>query len=50
MELQCEEGTQINIVRANYGRFSNTICNAKEVPGWSVNCFQPKTLRIVKER
>ena len=37
-------------MRANYGRFSLTICNTEGVTDWSVNCMAPRSLRIVQDR
>ncbi len=52
-----EEEETIRAVRANFGRFSGSVCTRgaeEEEEGegraWSVTCMQPKTLRIVKER
>eukprot|EP00095_Tigriopus_kingsejongensis_P003807 maker-scaffold465_size163580-snap-gene-0.17 protein:Tk03807 transcript:maker-scaffold465_size163580-snap-gene-0.17-mRNA-1 annotation:"PREDICTED: latrophilin-2-like" len=55
MVIACEEGTQINVVRANFGRFSGSICNdfgenAPQTQDWSVNCLEPRSLRAVNER
>jgi len=48
--IECEEATVINLVRANYGRFSISICNAMGNTTWSTNCIQPTTLRELKKR
>ncbi|TRY70743.1 hypothetical protein TCAL_12813, partial [Tigriopus californicus] len=55
MVIKCDEGTQINVVRANFGRFSGSICNefganAEHASDWSVNCLEPRSLRVVNER
>ena len=50
LELECEEGAVINLVRANYGRFSISICNGEGNTAWSVNCMEPRTLRIINTR
>ena len=50
LDIQCEEGTVINLVRANYGRFSISICNDKGNTAWSVNCMEPRTLRVINAR
>jgi len=50
LDIQCEEGTVINLVRANYGRFSISICNEKGNTAWSVNCMEPRTLRVINAR
>ena len=38
LQLACEEGTKINLIRANFGRFSISICNLQGNLEWSVNC------------
>ena len=50
LELECEEGAVISLVRANYGRFSISICNGEGNTAWSVNCMEPRTLRIINTR
>ncbi len=50
LQIACGEGTVINIVRANFGRFSIAICNEMGNTDWSVNCHQPRTLRVVNAR
>jgi len=50
MKIECEEGTVINLIRANYGRFSISICNSEGNTAWSVNCMEPRTLRIINQR
>ena len=37
-------------MRANFGRFSIAICNDVGNTDWSVNCLQPRTLRVVNAR
>jgi len=50
LDIECEEGTMINLVRANYGRFSISICNGEGNTAWSVNCMEPRTLRVINTR
>jgi len=50
LDIQCEDGEQINLVRANFGRFSISICNEEGITEWSVNCMEPRTLRIINAR
>ena len=50
LELECEEGAVINLVRANYGRFSISICNPEGNTAYSVNCMEPRTLRLINNR
>ncbi|XP_052863199.1 latrophilin Cirl-like [Anopheles cruzii] len=45
--IECENGDLINLIRANYGRFSITICNDHGNVDWSVNCMSPKSLRVL---
>ena len=48
MSFTCEEGTSINIIRANFGRFSNSVCpsDSKDI-SWSNRCLHPISLRVV---
>jgi len=50
MAISCEEGTSISIVRANFGRFSISICNELGNTTWSTHCIQPTTLRALTAR
>ena len=50
LKIECEEGTVINVVRANFGRFSISICNDGGNTEWSVNCMEPRTLRVINAR
>ena len=51
VELFCEDNKVINIVRANYGRISSSICvnniNGHDSGSWSTRCIQPTSLRTV---
>lgn len=47
MTIGCEPGYVINLIRANYGRFSITICNDQGNVDWSVNCMSAKSLRVL---
>ena len=40
----------LDVIRANYGRFSIAICNDHGNTDWSVNCMSPRTLRVIKAR
>ena len=40
----------IEVTRANYGRFSIALCNEEGRTDWSVNCFEPKTKKIITDR
>ena len=50
LDLQCPQGSVINVMRANYGRFSVGICNQHGITDWSVNCMAPRSLRILQDR
>ena len=50
LEIECDEGTVISLVRANYGRFSISICNELGNTSWSTHCIQPTTLRALTTR
>ncbi|XP_069693685.1 latrophilin Cirl isoform X9 [Periplaneta americana] len=50
LKIECKEGELIHLIRANYGRFSITICNDHGNTDWSVNCMSPKSLRVLHNR
>ena len=50
MTVSCEPGETIQVVRANYGRFSIAICNKHGYTNWSVNCKSHTTTRILQKR
>nr|B4P3A0.1 RecName: Full=Latrophilin Cirl [Drosophila yakuba] len=50
LTIECEPGDVINLIRANYGRFSITICNDHGNVEWSVNCMFPKSLSVLNSR
>lgn len=50
LRIECKDGELINLIRANYGRFSITICNDHGNTEWSVNCMSPKSLRVLHAR
>ncbi|XP_078048524.1 latrophilin Cirl [Augochlora pura] len=45
--IECGEGKLIHLIRANYGRFSITICNEHGNTDWSVNCMSAKSFRVL---
>ncbi|RZF42376.1 hypothetical protein LSTR_LSTR004184, partial [Laodelphax striatellus] len=47
LKIECKSGELIHLIRANYGRFSITICNDHGNTDWSVNCMSPKSLRVL---
>jgi hypothetical protein len=50
LNITCTSGGRLNIIRANYGRFSIAICNVHGNTEWSVNCMSPRTLRVIRAR
>ncbi|CAL4223886.1 unnamed protein product, partial [Meganyctiphanes norvegica] len=50
LNIECEAGHVINVIRANYGRFSITICNTHGNTEWSVNCQSMRTHRVLADR
>ncbi|CAG9796159.1 unnamed protein product, partial [Diatraea saccharalis] len=50
LKIGCSEGSVIHLIRANYGRFSITICNDHGNIDWSVNCMSTKSLRVLHSR
>ena len=48
--VACDAEQTIQIVRANYGRFSIAICNDDGKTHWSVNCMSPKTRHILQNK
>jgi len=51
LELECEEGAVISLVRANYGRFSLSICNSLAEGSLSTQCDSSReTSSILRSR
>ncbi|RWS31962.1 Galactose binding lectin domain containing protein 1-like protein [Leptotrombidium deliense] len=50
LHLHCEEGRHIHLDRANYGRFSISICNDGGRLDWSVNCMSYRSFLIMQDR
>ena len=50
LQISCLDGYTINIVRANYGRFSIAVCNEVGRTDFSVNCMSKGSLNILKSR
>ncbi|XP_068218273.1 latrophilin Cirl-like isoform X2 [Palaemon carinicauda] len=48
--MECDPGHVINLIRANYGRFSITICNEHGNTEWSVNCMSPRSHRVLHDK
>ncbi|KAG8195466.1 hypothetical protein JTE90_002638 [Oedothorax gibbosus] len=50
LHISCEEGHLIHLLRANYGRFSISICNEHGSLDWSVDCASQRSYYIIYER
>eukprot|EP00095_Tigriopus_kingsejongensis_P003806 maker-scaffold465_size163580-snap-gene-0.18 protein:Tk03806 transcript:maker-scaffold465_size163580-snap-gene-0.18-mRNA-1 annotation:"latrophilin cirl" len=50
LQINCTDNHYLDIIRANYGRFSIAICNDHGNTDWSVNCMSPRTLRVIEAR
>ncbi|XP_037949539.1 latrophilin Cirl [Teleopsis dalmanni] len=50
LTIECDPGDIISLIRANYGRFSITICNDHGNVDWSVNCMFSKTLTVLNSK
>ena len=48
MTISCDVNEVIQVIRANYGRFSIAICNKHGYTDWSVNCMSPETKRVLQ--
>ncbi|KAK7586193.1 hypothetical protein V9T40_004069 [Parthenolecanium corni] len=50
LKIECNENHVINIIRANYGRYSIAVCNDNGSTDWSVNCMSHRSLLILQGR
>lgn len=50
LEIECQLGESIQLIRANYGRFSIQICNENGQVDWKVNCMSPASFQIIANR
>ena len=50
LNMECDPGHVINLIRANYGRFSITICNEHGNTEWSVNCMSRRSHRVLHDK
>ncbi|XP_023232841.1 latrophilin Cirl-like isoform X3 [Centruroides sculpturatus] len=50
LHIKCDEGQLINLIRANYGRFSISICNEHGNLDWSVDCMSHRSFREMQQR
>ncbi|XP_022238293.1 latrophilin Cirl-like isoform X1 [Limulus polyphemus] len=49
LHIVCDNGSLIRLIRANYGRFSISICNDHGALEWSVNCMSPLSFRVMQD-
>lgn len=47
LQISCEPGTLIHLIRANYGRFSISICNEHGNLDWSVDCTSQRSYYVI---
>ncbi|KAG0410106.1 hypothetical protein HPB47_012776, partial [Ixodes persulcatus] len=50
LSFACPEGQLIALIRANYGRFSISICNEHGTLDWSVDCKSNRSYNVIRER
>lgn len=50
LKIECKENYVINLIRANYGRYSITVCNDNGSTDWSVNCMSHRSFVILQGR
>ena len=50
LKITCQDDFFLDIVRANYGRFSVAICNEEGRTDLSVNCLSPNSLEVLQRR
>lgn len=49
LKINCPENNFISVVRANFGRFSITICNEHGNVDWSVNCASQQSYTVLSK-
>lgn len=49
LSFSCGEGQLISLIRANYGRFSISICNDHGTLDWSVDCKSNRSYAVIQE-
>ncbi|XP_015794803.1 A-agglutinin anchorage subunit [Tetranychus urticae] len=49
LEIVCEKDTHINLIRANFGRFSIQTCNEHGSHEMKVDCVSPISFRVMEE-
>lgn len=50
LQIECQLGESIQLIRANYGRFSIQICNEHGQLDWKVNCMSLNSNQIIANR
>jgi len=50
LSISCSHDQVIQVIRANFGRFSIAICNRHGTTDWSVNCMAPSSMRVLQRR
>ncbi|CAH4032736.1 unnamed protein product [Pieris brassicae] len=50
LNIECNNGSVIRLIRASYGRFLITICNKNGNTNWNTNCFSTQTMRVAHNR
>ncbi|XP_076356026.1 adhesion G protein-coupled receptor L1-like isoform X2 [Tachypleus tridentatus] len=50
LNITCKPGYRINLIRANFGRFSIALCNENGALDWSVDCMSKITSRVMQDR
>ena len=50
LNITCGPDLYLDVIRANYGRFSITICNVHGNTEWKVDCQAGRTLRAMQTR
>ena len=50
LNITCGQNLYLDVIRANYGRFSITICNDHGNTDWKVDCQAGRTLRVMQAR
>lgn len=50
LNITCGQDLYLDVIRANYGRFSITICNDHGNTEWKVDCQAGRTLRAMQAR
>lgn len=49
LHIACDDGHLVQLIRANYGRFSISICNEHGTLDWSVDCMSHRSFRVMQQ-